>query len=364
MSEHSRQLAISNAYTHRTFDPNVSALAAAHPPIEPTTCWQLWEARQTYFYQRCLGWLQGNQADAEDAFNTAALAIWRTTHEQTPAIGNPMGWLTGVVRHVCLDILRKRQKEASQTVTLDGDDTEVWAEAPATAAHYRSPEAIFLQHEQCAYLQVEIATLPARLRIPLALRCGEELSYEEIAAQLGLTPATVRKRVQEARILLDRKFRKYLRGQAGPDWRTPWPDEQTLFAAPPPANPVVNDNETASLQPRVTLLAQVSKREEQKLRTLRAYVAAYPNGWKKRLELADQLCKMGMQAEAVVVYEQVLEKQPQLLSVWLQVGRLYTALQRGEAAVAAYERALALVATDALREAIVGLIESVVVDTE
>ena len=86
MSEHSRQLATANAYGHRTFDPTISSIAATPPPVEPTTCWQLWEARQTYFYQRCLGWLHGNQADAEDAFNTAALAVWRTTHEQMPAI--------------------------------------------------------------------------------------------------------------------------------------------------------------------------------------------------------------------------------------------------------------------------------------
>lgn len=365
MSEHSRQLATANAYGHRTFDPTISSIAATPPPVEPTTCWQLWEARQTYFYQRCLGWLHGNQADAEDAFNTAALAVWRTTHEQMPAIVNPMGWLTGIVRHACLDLLRKRQKEARRTVELDSAATETWDAAPATAAHWHSPEAIFLQHEQCIYLQREMAALPARLQIPFYLRCCEELSYEEIGTQLGLAIPTVRKRVQEARSLLGRKFRQYLRGQAGPDWRTPWPDEQSLFAGPLPATPVVNDDETASIQPRVTPLAQVSKREEQKLRTLRAYVAAYPSGWKKRLELADQLGKMGLLAEAVVEYAQVLEKQPQVLSVWVQVGRLYAALQRGEDAVGAYERALRLAATDEVREALVGLIEGVVaVDSE
>ncbi|MEZ4869253.1 MAG: sigma-70 family RNA polymerase sigma factor [Caldilineaceae bacterium] len=364
MSDHCSQPATSHAYKHRTFDPSTSTLASSPSPVEPITCWQLWEARQAYFYQRCLGWLRGNQADADDAFNTAALAVWRTTHEQASTIVNPMGWLTGVVHHACLDLLCKRQREASQTVEIDSVDTEVWAEAPATYTICRSPETIFLQREQCAYLQAEMAALPARLRIPLALRCGEELSYEEIAAQLGLTPATVRKRIQEARILLDRKLRKYLRGQAGPDWDTPWTDEQTLFVAPPPKAPLTNDDETVSLQPRVTPLAQVSKREEQKLRTLRAYIATYPNGWKKRLELADQLCKMGMKAEAVVVYEQVLEKQPQLLSVWMQVGRLYKELQCSEAAVAAYERALAMAVTDMQREVIVGLVKSVVAESK
>lgn len=93
-------------------------------------------------------WLNGNRADAEDAFNTAALAIWRKTHEQTPTIVNPMGWLTGLVRHACLDLHRKRQQEANQTVDLDLIDIETWTEAPPAAAHCHSPEAIFLQREQ------------------------------------------------------------------------------------------------------------------------------------------------------------------------------------------------------------------------
>ena len=63
----------------------------------------------------------------------------------------------------------------------------------------------------------------------------------------------------------------------------------------------------------------------------------------------------------VRVYEQVLEKQPHLLSVWVQVGRLYAELQHGEAAVAAYKRALSLASTNALRAAIVALLEGVAV---
>ena len=353
-----------DTYSHRTFNPQATpsqAAPSATPPVDPMICWQLWEVRQAHFYKLCLRWLNHNQADADDAFNTAALAVWRKTQTEMPVIVNPMGWLTGLVRHACLDLQRKRQQEANQTVEIDAFDTEAWADAPAAPAVYHSPEAFFLQREQYVYLHEKIAALPVRLRIPFTLRCCEELTYEAISAQLGLAAPTVRKRVQEARTLLDRQLRKYLRGQTGPDLHAPWPDEQRLFSAPRPAAPTDGDGETAARQPRVTPLAQVSKREEQKLRTLRAYVQGYPTGWKKRLDLADQLCKMGQPAEAVVVYEQVLAKQPHLLSVWVQVGRLYAELQHGEAAVAAYKRALSLASTNALRAAIVALLEGVAV---
>lgn len=358
MSDHSRHPATNNAYEHRTFDPSASVSVASYSPIEPAICWPLWEARQAYFYQRCLGWLHGNQADADDAFNTAALAVWRATQEQTRAIVNPMGWLTGIVQHVCLDLHCKRQREASHTVAMDAIDCETGVASLASSPSCRSPEIIFLQREECTYVHQAIHALPLRLCTPLLLRFYQGLTYEEIAAQLQLSPEAVRKQIQEARTLLARQRRQYLTDQVGLIRATSWSDEDGRLTATPLTNPDV-DNIEALLKPRVAYLSRVSKREAQKLRTLRAYVVAYPNGWKKRLALADQLCKLGEQAEAVVIYEQVLAKQPQLLSVWLQVGRLYTALKQDVQAVAAYERALPLAATATTRDAIIELIENV-----
>lgn len=351
-----------NAPSHRTFQPqNLPADAMAPPAVEPAVCWRLWEVRQAYFYQCCLRWLHGNQADAEDAFNTAALAIWRTTQEQTATIINPMGWLTGVVRHTCLDIHRKGQREASHTVALDAIGSETGVDRLSSSPSCRSPESIFLQREECTYIHQTINALPGRLCTPVIMRFYRGCTYEEIAVQLKLSPDTVRKRIQEARTVLDRQRRQYLTGQAGPAGLSAWVEEDTRLTTLPAVNPDVNDGE-AVLKPRVAPLRHVSKREEQKLRTLRAYVATYPSGWKKRLALANQLCKMGEQAEAVVMYEQVLAKQPQLLSVWVQIGRIYQALKHGQAAIVAYKRALPLATTDEMRSAIVGLIASLTGD--
>ena len=59
-------------------------------------------------------------------------------------------------------------------------------------------------------LQHAIAHLPPRLREPFVLRVVEGVPCREIAQQLALTPANVRKRVQHARTLLRAELYAYL----------------------------------------------------------------------------------------------------------------------------------------------------------
>jgi cytochrome c-type biogenesis protein CcmH/NrfG len=63
-------------------------------------------------------------------------------------------------------------------------------------------------------------------------------------------------------------------------------------------------------------------RQEQKLIALRKYVQKYPQGWKKRLELANLLYQMGNWQQAVAEYYQTIEQQPHLIDVQLQLGKI------------------------------------------
>jgi len=81
-------------------------------------------------------------------------------------------------------------------------------------------------------------------------------------------------------------------------------------------------------------------RQEQKFITLTKYVQKYPQGWKKRLELADLLYEMGNWQQAVAEYHQVLERQPQLIGVWLQLGKILQLMGMEKEAVEIYEKAL------------------------
>lgn len=70
------------------------------------------------------------------------------------------------------------------------------------------------------------------------------------------------------------------------------------------------------------VMAEKSARQQQKLITLNKYIEKYPQGWKKRLELADLLSKIGNWQQAVIEYNQVIERQPQLLDVHLKLGKI------------------------------------------
>jgi len=83
-------------------------------------------------------------------------------------------------------------------------------------------------------------------------------------------------------------------------------------------------------------------RQEQKLITLRKYVQKYPQGWKKRLELANLLYEMGNWQQAVAEYHQIIEQQPHLIDVQLQLGKILQLMGRQPEAIAIYEQALSL----------------------
>jgi len=83
-------------------------------------------------------------------------------------------------------------------------------------------------------------------------------------------------------------------------------------------------------------------RQAQKLSALSKYVQKYPQGWKKRLELANLLCQMGNWQQAVAEYHQVIERQPHLIEVRLQLGKILQVMGRPQEAIDIYEQALSL----------------------
>lgn len=340
---------------------NLNAATAALSTHEETPAdfhhhWQLWQLHQPHFSRLCLRWMNGDQQCADEALQLATIALWSKRDLHCQQIDNPMGWLTGVVRHVCLDLQRSQQRERSRIYELDGSG-DIAVESVLTDAPHQTPEAVILHREQCAYIYTEIAALPERLRQPLLLRVFHGRSYGEIAQRLHLSDANARKRVQEARERLATKLRRYQRGEPSLDCHRgtagDWLDEATLLATTATESGAETDCDfCTAFQPRVEPLANPSKRERQKLQTLHKYVQRHPTGWKKRLELADQLCKLGYTKEAIVAYQQVVEKQPQLLTVWLQIGRLSQLVNRPAQASAAWKQALALAATPEAQDAI------------
>jgi RNA polymerase sigma-70 factor, ECF subfamily len=88
-------------------------------------------------------------------------------------------WLLGIASHYCIDVLRRRGVE-TRLFALDPD------EGFEPAAPQASPLSEVLAAERGGAVRDALAALPDKFRIPLTLAYYNELSYDEIAATLGL----------------------------------------------------------------------------------------------------------------------------------------------------------------------------------
>ncbi len=103
-------------------------------------------------------------------------------------------------------------------------------------------------------------------------------------------------------------------------------------------------------------LAEKLTRQQQKLNTLNQYVEEYPSGWKKRLELANLLSGIGNWQRAVEEYRQVIQRQPQLIDVWLKLGKLLQLMGREAEAIEVYQNGLPLSDNEGTEQYIKGAI--------
>jgi RNA polymerase sigma factor (sigma-70 family) len=192
---------------------NVLPKQSQFKALSPKNCrdfWQLWESYQDDFYNRCLQWMGGNFHDAEDALNQAMLKAWNEWTKSANKIIYPKAWLTRIIYNFCMDVHRKRKREA--TVIENIDDIK-FADHPAFASRIGFPESNILNLEMQAYLRHQIKSLPDRLRYPFILRCCQEKSYKDVAKELALSEENVRKRIQQARKILKKQLKKYLAGE-------------------------------------------------------------------------------------------------------------------------------------------------------
>ena len=101
--------------------------------------------------------LSGNRADAEDLTQETFVRVFRSLAEYQP--GTFEGWLHRITTNLFLDMVRRRQR-------------------------------------------IRFDALPPDFRVAVVLCDLEQLSYEEIAATLGIKVGTVRSRIHRGRVLL------------------------------------------------------------------------------------------------------------------------------------------------------------------
>jgi RNA polymerase sigma-70 factor (ECF subfamily) len=137
------------------------------------------------FGRRVLGLcrhLLGSPQAAEDARSEVFTRLPRAIDRYDAALPFDR-WLLSVASHHCLDVLRRRRLESRLFMTEP--------EEPDPASTGRdsgsSPLLAFLADEGRDRVRAALLRLPERYRVPLVLRYYGELSYDDIATQLGVT---------------------------------------------------------------------------------------------------------------------------------------------------------------------------------
>ena len=164
--------------------------------------WALWRSHRPHLFHQSLSMMGGRRADAEDALS--ATTIKASQAFENTNIDNERAWLRQILRNVCMDLYRERQRRAR----WDGHAGNV----DHVADRAPSPEETTFKRELLALVRTHILKLPPNLREPLLLRCLEGLAYNDIARRLAISSAAARKRVQLARAELRSRV-------GGPDGR-------------------------------------------------------------------------------------------------------------------------------------------------
>jgi RNA polymerase sigma factor (sigma-70 family) len=136
--------------------------------------------------------LSGNRADAEDLTQETFVRVFRSLADYSP--GTFEGWLHRITTNLFLDMARRRQRIRFEALPDDAGDR--------LAAKTPGPEQAYAQLNLDPEIQQALDELPPDFRAAVVLCDLEELSYEEIAATLGVKVGTVRSRIHRGRVLL------------------------------------------------------------------------------------------------------------------------------------------------------------------
>jgi RNA polymerase sigma-70 factor (ECF subfamily) len=124
-------------------------------------------------------YMLNSRESAEDATSEVFLKLQRSIESYDSSIPFPK-WLLRVAGNQCIDALRRQQRGLKVFVeSEDGTVIEGTSSEP-------SPLGAVISAQERAQVRDTIARLPENYRVLLVLRYYGELSYDEIAQELGL----------------------------------------------------------------------------------------------------------------------------------------------------------------------------------
>lgn len=132
--------------------------------------------------------LSGNQHDAEDLTQETFIRVFRSLKNYQP--GTFEGWLHRITTNLFLDMVRHRSKIRMEALPEDYERVE---------GKSATPEEEYTRSNLDPVLQRALDELSPEYRVAVILCDVVGMSYEEIAATLGVRLGTVRSRIHRGR---------------------------------------------------------------------------------------------------------------------------------------------------------------------
>lgn len=162
--------------------------------------------------------LTGNPHDAEDLTQDVFIRVFRSLSTYTP--GTFEGWLHRITTNLFLDSVRRKQRIRFDALADDA--------AERLSGREQAPDRVLTDQMLDADVQAALDSLPPDFRVAVVLCDIEGLSYEEIAATLGIKLGTVRSRIHRGRTQLRAALdHRAPRSTARSTARTATPDTET-----------------------------------------------------------------------------------------------------------------------------------------
>lgn len=167
-----------------------------------------WQPRLLRFATRILG----NEEDALDCLQETFLRLYQGL-DSFRGEASLQTWLYKLTTRVCLDELRRRRRRI-KTAPID----DLRLEQGRLADLVEDPAEHLVSETERERLLEVLERLPEPHRSALILRAVHNLSYEDVATQLGCSIGTVRSRLARGR----RYFRRlWTQEQRENDWNPP-----------------------------------------------------------------------------------------------------------------------------------------------
>lgn len=144
--------------------------------------------------------ISGNQSDALDIVQESFALLFRKLGSFK---GNSLfsTWLFRIVANCSIDHRRRSKVGRAPTLLSDQEDRVEMVDDSL------GPRDVASVHEVGDQVQAAISRLSPKLRVILALRYLEEMSYEELAATLDVSMGTVKSRLARAHLALEHTVR-------------------------------------------------------------------------------------------------------------------------------------------------------------